>query len=81
MNPRLRRRRALVGAAAVLAIGLLSACGSGGTERPATTTPASSATLTPTNKVRPGGPNNFTPTPIAPLNPTGAPGQSGTAPH
>ena len=86
MNPRLRRprasRRAVAGAAAVLGVALLSACGDGGdSEKSPTTTPGSSVVTTPTNKGKPGGPNNFTPTPIAPLTPTGGQAPNGTAQH
>ena len=86
MNPRLRRprpsRRAVAGAAAVLGVVLLSACGGAGdSEKSPPTTPGSAVVTTPTSKGKPGGPNNFTPTPIAPLTPTGGQAPNGTAQH
>ena len=85
MNLRLRRPRpsyrALVGAA-VLGIALLTGCGGGGDrEKSPASTPGSSVATTPTDKGRPGGPNQFSPTPIAPLTPTGGAGPNGTAQH
>ena len=81
MNSRLRGRRALVSAVAVVGIGMLAACGGAGDANKSTTTPGTSASPSPTEKGKPGGPNNFSPTPIAPLMPTGNPGQSGTLPR
>ena len=80
MNSRRRGRRALVSAFAVIGIAVLSACGGAG-DANKTTTPFFFADTATTEKGKPGGPNNFSPTPIAPLTPTGNPGQNGTAPR
>lgn len=80
MKRRRRGRRALVSSFAVIGIAVLAACGGAG-DANKTTTPGTSASPSPTEKGKPGGPNNFSPTPIAPLTPTGNPGQNGTAPR
>lgn len=82
MNRRLRGCRASAAALAVIGIGMLAACGGAGdADKSSTTTSSTSVSATPTDKGRPGGPNNFSPTPISPLAPTGNPGQIGTVPR
>ena len=78
MNSRRRGRRALVSAFAVIGIAVLAACGGAG-DANKTTTPGTSASPSPTEKGKPGGPNNFRTTPTAPMSPTPTPGQKGTA--
>ncbi|MBB3603874.1 hypothetical protein FHT40_003535 [Mycolicibacterium sp. BK556] len=69
---KLIRAVCLVCLAAGVAVGL-TACGAGD-KAPAPT----SASLSPTSKATLPGPNNFSPSPIAPLNPTVNPGNDQT---
>ncbi|WP_319434036.1 hypothetical protein [Mycobacterium sp. RTGN5] len=59
-------------AVALTAVGIVmfTACGAKGAEPASTTSPS----VSPTSKNTLPGPNNFSPSPIAPLNPTASPG-------
>jgi hypothetical protein len=75
-----RRITAGFGIAAVVSMGVLTACGGGGKESPSSTTPtttstSTSATVSPTEKsINPTGGNLFTPPVKAPPAPTAIPG-------
>ena len=72
-------RRPLVIAIAVAATAIAALTGCGGAKSTGTST---SHSVDPSSKgAKPGGPNNFSPTAVAPLTPTAGPGQSGTNPH
>jgi hypothetical protein len=67
-----RNRIRTVGSVALAAVGIVvfAACGAKSNEPASTTTPS----VSPTSKNTLPGPNNFSPSPIAPLNPTASPG-------
>jgi ABC-type transport system substrate-binding protein len=67
-----RNRIRAVGSVALAAVSVvvLAACGAKSNEPASTTSP----TVSPTSKITLPGPNNFSPSPIAPLNPTASPG-------
>ncbi|WP_240163256.1 hypothetical protein [Mycolicibacterium sphagni] len=67
-----RNRIRAVGTVALAAVGIvvLAACGAKDNEPASSTSPS----LSPTSKATLPGPNNFSPSPIAPLNPTASPG-------
>lgn len=67
-----RNRIRAVGSVALAAVAIVmfTACGAKDNE-PASST---STSLSPTSKATLPGPNNFSPSPIAPLNPTASPG-------
>jgi hypothetical protein len=76
-----RRMAAGFGIAAVVSMGVLTACGGGGKESPSSTTPTTTSTSTsaptvsPTEKsISPTGGNLFTPPVKAPPAPTAIPG-------
>ena len=72
-------RRPLVIAIAVAATAIAALTGCGGAK---STENSTSHSVDPSSKgAKPGGPNNFSPTAVAPLTPTAGPGQSGTNPH
>jgi len=72
-------RRPLVIAIAVAATAIAALTGCGGAMSTETST---SHSVDPSSKgAKPGGPNNFSPTAVAPLTPTAGPGQSGTNPR
>ena len=75
MKGRNRIRAASLAALAATGVVAFTACGANG-DKPASTT---SPSLSPTSKVTVPGPNNFSPAPIAPLNPTVSPGNGTTA--
>jgi ABC-type transport system substrate-binding protein len=71
-----RNRIRVVGAAALAAVAVVvfAACGAKSYEPASTTSPS----VSPTSKITLPGPNNFSPSPIAPLNPTASPGSQVT---
>ncbi len=81
-----RRVAAPLGIAAILSMGVLSACGGNETEAPSetsttttTTTPTTAPPASPTEKVPrldPNGPNPFSPQIKAPAAPTAVPGDN-----
>ena len=78
MNQPIRRPLVVVVAVAATAIVAVTGCG-GGAKSTETST---SHSVDPTSKAaKPGGPNNFSPTAVAPLTPTAGPGQSGANPR
>ena len=73
-----RRHWTVLVAVAAASAAVLTGCGRGA--KPAET--STSHSLTATSKIAtPGGQNNFSPTPVAPLTPTAGPGQGGTNPR
>ncbi|BBY66922.1 hypothetical protein [Mycolicibacterium helvum] len=67
-----RNRIRAVGSVALAAVGIVvfTACGTKAHEPTSSTSPS----VSPTSKVTMPGQNNFSPSPIAPLNPTASPG-------
>ena len=74
MKGRNRIRTACSVALAAVGIVVFAACGAKSNEPASTTTPS----VSPTSKNTLPGPNNFSPSPIAPLNPTASPGSQVT---
>jgi hypothetical protein len=75
MKRRNRIRAACLVALAAVGTVVFTACGANGNE-PAST--SSSPSVHPASKAILPGPNNFSPAPIAPLNPTASPGSQPT---
>jgi hypothetical protein len=71
MKGRNRIRATLLMMLAAAGIVVFTACGANGNQPAPTTT---SHSVEPTTKATIPGPNNFSPAPIAPLNPTASPG-------